>query len=164
MSCLLIFVGYEQGTKGYRVYDHVSRCVKVSRDVVFDESGQWKWGDDVVDQELVSDTFTIEYTLAWEGTVTGDGEVVAGGEVGTKDSLVGVQDAGDLDHSDGGHAQSRGTSIASSDLDADYDPQLFVKVRELSDIVVDLEVQEVQLHVVSHEEPAIVAEAQADQN
>jgi hypothetical protein len=54
---------------------------------------------------------------------------------------------------DGGHAQSRGTSIASSDLDADHDPQLPIRVRKLSDIVADLDDQEVQLHVVSPDEP-----------
>jgi hypothetical protein len=94
-----------------------------------------------------------EYTPAREGTVTGDDEAVAGGEFGAEDSSVGVQDAGDHDHSDGGHAQSRGTSIASSDLDADHDPQLPVRVRKLSDIVADLDDQEVQLHVVSPDEP-----------
>jgi hypothetical protein len=36
----------------------------VSRDVVFDESAQWNWGDDGAGEEHVSDTFTVEYTLA----------------------------------------------------------------------------------------------------
>jgi hypothetical protein len=53
--------------------------------------------------------------------VTGGGEAVAGGEVDTEDSPAGVQNTSVFDHSDGGHAQSRETSIASSDLDADHD-------------------------------------------
>jgi hypothetical protein len=95
--------------------------VKVSRDVVFDESVKWNWGGDDAGEHHVSDTFTIEYTLAQEGIVTGGGEVVAGGEVDTEDSPAGVQNTSFFDHSDGGHAQSRETSIASSDLDADHD-------------------------------------------
>jgi hypothetical protein len=72
---------------------------------------------------------------------------------------MGVQGVGVHDLSDGGHAQSGGTSTASSNLDAEHDPQLPIKVRRLSDIVADLSDQEVQLHVVSPDEPAIMAEA-----
>ena len=33
-----VFIGYADGAKAYRVYDLMSRCVLVSRDVVFDET------------------------------------------------------------------------------------------------------------------------------
>jgi hypothetical protein len=36
-----IFVGYEPGSKAYRVYDPVSRRVHISRDVVVEENAQW---------------------------------------------------------------------------------------------------------------------------
>ena len=37
-SCPGIFIGYEEGVKAYHVLDPVSRSVRISRDVVFDES------------------------------------------------------------------------------------------------------------------------------
>jgi hypothetical protein len=88
----------------------------------------------------------------------GVGEVVAGGEVDAEDSPAVVQ------NTDGENAQSRGTSIASSNLDADHDTQLLVKIRKLSEVIADLDDQGVQLHVVSPEEPTTVAKAQSDQN
>jgi hypothetical protein len=36
-----IFVGYEAGSKAYRCYDPVDQCIIITRDVVFDEAGQW---------------------------------------------------------------------------------------------------------------------------
>jgi hypothetical protein len=36
-SKLMIFIGYEPGSKAYRVYDPVAKKVHVSRDIVFDE-------------------------------------------------------------------------------------------------------------------------------
>jgi transposase InsO family protein len=39
----MVFVGYEPGSKAYRVYDPTSRRVHISRDVVFDEAAQWTW-------------------------------------------------------------------------------------------------------------------------
>jgi hypothetical protein len=42
-STLMIFIGYEPGSKAYCVYDHVSKKVHVSRDVIFNESAQWDW-------------------------------------------------------------------------------------------------------------------------
>ena len=37
-SMKMVFLGYEPGSKGYRVYDPVSGRLHVSRDVVFDET------------------------------------------------------------------------------------------------------------------------------
>ena len=41
----MIFVGYEPGSKAYRVYDPVARRVHISRDVVFQEEAQWSSGE-----------------------------------------------------------------------------------------------------------------------
>jgi hypothetical protein len=35
----IIFIGFEQGTKAYRVYDTMMKTVHLSRDVLFDEGG-----------------------------------------------------------------------------------------------------------------------------
>ncbi|KAF0892066.1 hypothetical protein E2562_013462 [Oryza meyeriana var. granulata] len=59
----MIFVGYEGGSKAYRVYDPNSRYVHVTRDVVFDEGASWDWntrgGGDPNDR----DGFTMEYSV-----------------------------------------------------------------------------------------------------
>jgi hypothetical protein len=63
----MIFVGYEEGTKGYRVYDPSTGHVHVTRDVVFDEQAQWDWGmEDQDTGDSVDDTFTVEYTVSHE--------------------------------------------------------------------------------------------------
>jgi hypothetical protein len=40
----MIFIIYEEGTKGYCVYDPSTERVHVTRDVVFDEQAQWDCG------------------------------------------------------------------------------------------------------------------------
>jgi hypothetical protein len=42
-SCPGIFIGYADGAKAYRVLDPETQRVRVSRDVVFDESRGWDW-------------------------------------------------------------------------------------------------------------------------
>ena len=39
----MIFVGYEEGSKCYRVYDPITKKVQVTRDVIFEESRPWDW-------------------------------------------------------------------------------------------------------------------------
>ena len=43
-STKMIFIGYEEGSKAYRVYDPLTNRVYASRDVVFDEVASWNWG------------------------------------------------------------------------------------------------------------------------
>ena len=38
-----IFVGYDQASKGYMLYDPVEKKRRTSRDVVFDEKSSWDW-------------------------------------------------------------------------------------------------------------------------
>nr|GEY28217.1 retrovirus-related Pol polyprotein from transposon TNT 1-94 [Tanacetum cinerariifolium] len=38
-----VFVGYDKQSKGYRLYNPVTKKVVVSRDVEFDEKGSWDW-------------------------------------------------------------------------------------------------------------------------
>jgi hypothetical protein len=45
-STKMVLLGYEQGTKAYRVYDPTARRVHVARDVVFDEAASWNWDAD----------------------------------------------------------------------------------------------------------------------
>jgi hypothetical protein len=59
----MIFVGYEQGTKGYCVYDPSTWRVCVSCDVVCDEEAKWQWGEDEGFDNPTVDTFTVEYNL-----------------------------------------------------------------------------------------------------
>ncbi|WVZ75264.1 LOW QUALITY PROTEIN: hypothetical protein U9M48_023337 [Paspalum notatum var. saurae] len=42
-STKMVFFGYEQGSKGYRLFDPVSKKLYVSRDVVFEENRAWEW-------------------------------------------------------------------------------------------------------------------------
>src|SRR6185312_1385971 len=42
-STKMVFLGYEDGTKAYRLYDPAREKVVVSRDVVFDEAAAWSW-------------------------------------------------------------------------------------------------------------------------
>ncbi|KAH7845363.1 hypothetical protein Vadar_001167 [Vaccinium darrowii] len=67
-SIKMVFVGYEPGSKGYRVYNPDSGRLHVTRDVIFDESKGWNWADS--GESAAPETFTVEYTVS---TFSGDG-------------------------------------------------------------------------------------------
>ncbi|WVZ62734.1 hypothetical protein U9M48_012444 [Paspalum notatum var. saurae] len=75
----MIFLGYEQGTKGYRVYDPALKQLHVSRDVVFEESQGWEWNTNLAESDNLK-TFTIELTATVAHPRTGQtGEVQSAG-------------------------------------------------------------------------------------
>jgi hypothetical protein len=43
-----VFIGYEEGSKAYRILDLGTQRVRTARDVVFDEGRWWAW-DKAVD-------------------------------------------------------------------------------------------------------------------
>jgi hypothetical protein len=68
-STPMVFVGYETGTKGYRVYNPATKKVQVSRDVLFEENRPWNWNapmahDAAADSPAYCqpETFTVVYT------------------------------------------------------------------------------------------------------
>jgi hypothetical protein len=60
----VIFVSYESGSKAYHAYDPITKRVHVTRDMVFDEQGQWDWGSGGNDSKSGGgdDVFMVEYT------------------------------------------------------------------------------------------------------
>jgi hypothetical protein len=62
LSQCMIFIGYELGSKAYRVYDPVTKKVHVSRGIVFDEQAEWdkNIGGEHGEQTDDDDTFIME--------------------------------------------------------------------------------------------------------
>ncbi|CAN6310868.1 unnamed protein product [Urochloa humidicola] len=63
-SSPMVLLGYEHGSKAYRMYDPEAHKVVLSRDVVFDEAASWKWEEQEEGGEIAAgsfSTFTIEY-------------------------------------------------------------------------------------------------------
>jgi transposase InsO family protein len=60
-STPMVFIGYEEGSKAYRVYDPAAKKLRITRDVVFEETRPWPWvangGIDLKEQ------FTVVYNL-----------------------------------------------------------------------------------------------------
>jgi hypothetical protein len=96
-GCKMIFVGYESGSKVYRAYDPITKCVHVTRDVVFDEQAQWDWGSGSDDGKSASgdDVFMVEYTTTGPPAPTMDGT----DEAPTEESLL-PAGAGDVEVDD----------------------------------------------------------------
>jgi hypothetical protein len=60
-STMMVFIGYEPGSKTWRFYNLVTRRVHVSRDAVFEEDRAWSWNEDEIGD---NEPFPVEYIAA----------------------------------------------------------------------------------------------------
>ena len=57
-----MFIGYESGTKGYRLFDPSTRRLVVNRDVIFEENKQWDWDTSMCEADSQDPgTFVVHY-------------------------------------------------------------------------------------------------------
>jgi hypothetical protein len=56
-----ILIGYEPGSKAYQCYDPTTKHIIISRDVIFDEAGAWRWDDTKRDVVSTIKPFSLEY-------------------------------------------------------------------------------------------------------
>lgn len=162
----MIFVGYERGTKAYRAYDPVTRRVHVTRDVIFDEEGQWNWdalADDGI-QEGSDEGFTVEYSTMYQGApVAAEGAEDLG--LPEEEPQAPSPCAG---HGAGGQELEPGQGDPEEHLEADHDEDAPLRFRTVEDIIrpatprgfAPRALISAQLHVVSSDEPMSFEEAE----
>lgn len=63
-SVTCVFLGVSEHTKGYRLFNVENSKLLISRDVVFDEPGQWEWGQEYTRQ--------MHEDLEWEDANRGE--------------------------------------------------------------------------------------------
>jgi hypothetical protein len=158
----VVFIGYEVGSKAYRVFDPVNNKVHVSRDIVFDENVFWQW-DAVGHEELVEHPFTVEYLVREpeQATVDEHSDARSAGpqeEQGTPSPGVTPDPA---------LVVFATPPTVDENHDANEGAQL--RYRRIEDLLGNGRVQVVaghdidQLHAISVEEPATFAEAEQDE-
>jgi hypothetical protein len=111
----MIFIGYEEGTKGYRMYDPSTERVCVTHNVVFDEQAQWDWvKEEQSTSDGVDDTFIVEYMVSRESQVD-EGPAVTGPR--SPGDQGGWQSPGS---SSVGHSSDRNSSLAKAHVDQNW--------------------------------------------
>jgi hypothetical protein len=84
----MVFIGYEPGSKVYRLYNSADGRVHVSHDVIFDENTFWSWDD--IDNTGVQDgePFTVEYLITEPGEGEAPDHAVSPAALGPAPSLM----------------------------------------------------------------------------
>ncbi|WVZ53212.1 hypothetical protein U9M48_004185, partial [Paspalum notatum var. saurae] len=185
-STPMVFLGYEQGSKAYRLYDPRAERVHISRDVVFDEGASWSWEASGAEEDGRGwSSFTIDYTLyRGAGEAAGDGGADAG-EAEQSGSGQAEQEAPAEPQSPptpipATHGTPTSTKAGSSVrfvtpppgaaeyLDADYDNEP-LRFRAVDNIIGDASPPgqavrnlDGELFMASAEEPCSLEEAEAD--
>jgi hypothetical protein len=139
-SAKTIFIGYEPGSKAYRLYNPVADRVIISRDVVFDEATAWDWSGEhrsVDDKPLI-----VEY-MAYRGVPVGNATSTSHGQAsGTPGPASTTGPGGSLAAQ--GTSPARSTSgikfatppsSAGATLDAEDDPAAPHRFRLVSDLL-----------------------------
>ena len=67
-STLMVFLGYAEGAKAYRLYDPRGDKVLISRDIVFDEKTAWDWSSPSTGEAGdFTSTFVVEHLVIHGG-------------------------------------------------------------------------------------------------
>jgi hypothetical protein len=100
----MIFIGYESGTKGYRLFDPTTNSLVISRDVVFEENVTWDWDNTRYGADWqVIDTFTVQYELTDQNlTTAAEAENANSQNAGTgAEAKIPADQGGDMVHNGG---------------------------------------------------------------
>ena len=69
----MVFLGYVEGTKAYRLYDPCEDKVLVLRDVMFDEKAAWDWSSPSTGEAgSFTSTFVVEHLVIHGGGDAGE--------------------------------------------------------------------------------------------
>jgi hypothetical protein len=145
-----VFLGYEPGSKAYRLYDPVAKRILVSRDVVFDEGRAWDWQS--ASEPVVTSEFIVE-SMDYGGDVSAPVSATAADEQSSPDAAEPSTpwvDTDDLEFA------TPPTAPDPELFDAEDDAEAPHRYRRVADLHGD------RLFLTSAEEPASVADAERD--
>jgi hypothetical protein len=140
-----VFIGYAEGIKAYRILDPVTRRVRTTRDVIFDEGSDWDWSKETNGRATASSSeFTIDYTELEGFGGAGDSPSTSGAATpaprmpsSSPDSTLSAASTTALEHG-GSH-----TPIFASPLEGDEDRidaahnDALLRYRTIDDILSD---------------------------
>lgn len=141
-----VLLGYEEGSKAYRLYDPIRKKVMISRDVVFEEDKSWPWQSEKKEEEMEnSDIFTVKLK-----DVGGATTILEEGDVSSKST-----------------AQNSPSSTSESESDSNSTnstpPRKFRSLQEIYNETREVEA-EIGLCFLSMEEPTQFEEANRNGN
>jgi hypothetical protein len=121
----MVLIGYEEGTKGYRLLDPVSKKLHISRDVIFEEDQAWNWEKETVEQTQL-DQFIVEYPVTYGNPTTeqtATDSVPGSLAVGSPDQNQFQPSPGSYQGSIGTHTPSASSSAAPMNVEWATPPQ-----------------------------------------
>jgi hypothetical protein len=158
-----VFIGYEEGSKAYRLYDPVANRVHISRDVVFDEGVFWDWEESRTGTSDI-EPFTVEYIV----TKSLSGGAGSSNDIGSlyaprTSSLASVSSAQKP-------VEYVAPPTTDDALDADVDSEVVPRYRKIENLIRDPQVAGLaardvdiaELNAISAEEPSTFAQAERE--
>jgi hypothetical protein len=100
-STKCVLLGVSEETKGYRMFNPLTKKLIISRDVIFEENATWNWAEDntsillrwgdnddsIHEEELEEDEEQTQEQIREIGDETGTGDAEIGDEAGTGDAV-----------------------------------------------------------------------------